>query len=111
MGFRKRKTYSLCLIFEFPINNLQFIGHFGNDLMNLEAYLERLASTKQDPDVKKITAIASGRATYSVRHRYFIRYRLECKYLDFSSESSCDSFVHAGSPVQAGHDSCTDFVF
>ena len=49
--------------------------------MNLEAYLERLASTKQDPDVKKITAIASGRATYSVGHRYFIKYRLKCKYI------------------------------
>ena len=43
--------------------------------------MERLASTKQDPDVKKITAIASGRATHNVRHRYFIRYRLKCKYI------------------------------
>ena len=50
--------------------------------MNLEAYLERLASTKQDPDVKKITAIASGGATYNVRHRYFIRYRLGCRCFD-----------------------------
>jgi len=27
--------------------------HFGHEFMNLESYLERLASTKQDPDVNK----------------------------------------------------------
>ena len=53
MGFRKRKTYVLCFVLELPINNPQFIWHFGHELMNLESYLERLASTKQDPDVKK----------------------------------------------------------
>ena len=51
------------------MNNHQIIGHFGHELMNLESYFERLASTKQDPDVKKITAITSGRATYNVRLR------------------------------------------